>query len=102
VLVIWLVGAVALLTATGMCVVALAQVIQGADVVIPNPLATTCIASLTGLAGLLSPNTGLTASARSARHAAVAGQAAATAVMEHEALHDIAVEADGLSDGKDK
>jgi hypothetical protein len=68
---------------------------QGADVskAIPNPLATTCIAALTGLSGLLVPNTGLTTSGRTARHAQVAGAAAAAAVVEHEQLHDLATEA---------
>lgn len=99
-LVVALVGAVALVTAAGMVVIAIVAALYGNDVPdsIPNPLATTCIASLTGLSGLLTPNTGLTTSARAARHAAVAGQAAAAAVVEHEQLHDLVVEANGLSE----
>lgn len=97
-LVIMLVGSVALVTAVGMVVIASIAVLNGQDVTksIPNPLATTCIAALTGLSGLLVPNTGLTTSGRTARHAAVAGQAAAAAVVEHDQLHDLAVEADQM------
>jgi hypothetical protein len=97
-LVIVLVGGVALITAVGMVLIAAIAVMHGDDVSrsIPNPLATTCIASLTGLSGLLTPNTGLTMSARTARHATLAGQAAATAVVEHEQLHDLATEAEHL------
>lgn len=98
-LVIVLVGSVAILTAFGMVAIAIVAAWQGVDDVagsIPNPLATTCIASLTGLSGLLTPNTGLTSSSRTARNAAVAGQAAATAVVEHEQMHDLAVEAEHL------
>lgn len=97
-LVIVLVGSVAIVTAGGMVIIAVVAAWQGSDVStsIPNPLATTCIASLTGLSGLLTPNTGLTASSRTARHAAIAGQAAASAVVEHEQMHDLAVEADHL------
>lgn len=99
-LVIVLVGGVATITALGMVVIAVVAAFHGADVSnsIPNPLATTCIASLTGLSGLLTPNTGLTTSGRTARHAAVAGQAAAAAVVEHEQMHDLAVEADRLKE----
>lgn len=97
-LVIILVGSVAITTALGMVVIAIVASVQGLDAgnAIPNPLATTCIASLTGLSGLLTPNTGLTTSGRTARHAAVAGQAAATAVIEHDMMHDIQVQADEL------
>lgn len=97
-LVIVLVGAVALICAGGMVIIAIVTAWQGGDVskAIPNPLATACIAALTGLSGLLVPNTGLTTSGRTARHAQVAGAAAAAAVVEHEQLHDLAVEADQL------
>lgn len=97
-LVIWLVGCVALVTAFGMVVIGVAQVVQGQSVDIPSQLVTVCVGALGALGGLLAPNTGLTTSARTARHAAVAGQAAATAVLEHEHMHDIAVEASGLTD----
>lgn len=97
-LVIVLVGGVALVTASGMVLIAAIAVLNGQDVSksIPNPLATTCIAALTGLSGLLVPNTGLTTSGRTARHAQVAGAAAAAAVVEHEQLHDLATEAERL------
>lgn len=97
-LVIVLVGGVALVTASGMVVIAAIAVLNGQDVSrsIPNPLATVCIASLTGLSGLLTPNTGLTISGKTDRHAQVAGAAAAAAVVEHEQLHDLAAEADQL------
>ncbi len=100
-LVIVLVGGVALVTAGGMVLIAVVTAWQGggaADMTkaIPNPLATTCIAALTGLSGLLVPNTGLTTSGRTARAAERAGQAAAAAIVEHEGLHDLAAEADQL------
>lgn len=99
-LVIVLVGAVALTTAGGMVIIAVVAAWNGTDVSrsIPNPLATTCIAALTGLSGLLVPNTGLTSSGRTARHAYQAGHAAAAAVVEHEQLADLASEADRLRD----
>lgn len=86
-LVIGLIGIVLLLTTLTMSVLA----ILGRP--IPQELTTVSISSLTAVAGLLAPNTGLTHTGRQARHAAVAGQAAAQAVMEHEGLHDIAMEA---------
>lgn len=97
-LVIMLVGGVALVTATGMVMIAAIAVWNGQDVSksIPNPLATTCIAALTGLSGLLVPNTGLTTSGRTARHAYQAGAAAAAAVVEHDQLADLASQADQL------
>lgn len=97
-LVIVIVGGVALVTAVGMVLIAIVATWQGQDVskAIPNPLATVCIASLTGLSGLLTPNTGLVGSSRTARHAAVAGQAAAAAVVEHDGLERLSREADDL------
>lgn len=97
-LVIVLVGGVALTTAGGMVIIAIVTAWNGGDVSrsIPNPLATTCIASLTGLSGLLTPNTGLTTSGRTDRRAAVAGQAAATAVVEHEQMRDLARETEHM------
>lgn len=47
---------------------------------IPDALGTLCIASMTALAGLLAPNTGLVAP-RTARRAHEAGEAAAAAVV---------------------
>lgn len=62
---------------------------------IPNVLGTIAVASMTGLTGLLTPNTGLRGSA-SERQAAIAGQAAAAAVAEHHGLSRLAQEADEL------
>jgi len=52
---------------------------------VPDQLGTICIASMTALAGVLAPNTGLLTSGRTARRAEVAGHAAAHAVIEAEA-----------------
>lgn len=97
-LVIGIIGAVLMLGALTMSTLAIVAVWRGHDVTasIPQELTTVTISALTALAGLLTPNTGLTTSARTARHAAVAGQAAAAAVVEHEQLHDLAVEANNL------
>lgn len=99
-LVIWLVGMVAMVAVFGMVVIGITQAFSGRDVEIPSQLVTVCVGALGALGGLLAPNTGLTTSARTARHAAVAGQAAATAVIEHEALHDLSVEAQTLREDK--
>lgn len=97
-LVILLIGSVLIIGTSTMAVLALVAVLNSRDVTaaIPQELSTLTFGSLTALGGLLTPNTGLTSTGRQARHAAVAGQAAATAVMEHEAMHDLAVEADSL------
>lgn len=63
---------------------------------VPDELGTVCIASMTALAGVLAPNTGLLTSGRTARRAEAAGHAAATAVIEadtteHQAELDQAV-----------
>lgn len=97
-LVIWLVGMVALVTGGGMVIIGVTQALRGDSVEIPSQLVTVCVGALGALGGLLAPNTGLTSSARTARHAAVAGQAAAMAVVEHEHLHDMTLEADSLRD----
>lgn len=48
---------------------------------VPEVLNTIAIASLTGLAGVLAPNTGLLSTTRASRRAALAGEAAAVAVI---------------------
>lgn len=98
-LVIWLVGMVALVTAGGMVAIGVAQAFTSQPVEIPSQLVTVCVGALGALGGLLAPNTGLTTSARTARHAAVAGQAAAAAVVEYDGLHDMALEAEHLRNG---
>lgn len=95
-LVIVLVGTVLVSTALGIVALAIIAALRGVDVVVPQELATVCISSLTALGGLLTPNTGLTVGARTARHAAVAGHAAAAAVVEHEGLERLSREADEL------
>lgn len=83
-LVIALIGAVLLLSVSGMIVLAVVALINNGDVegAIPNQLATVSVASMTAMAGLLAPNTGLLTSSKSARRAEAAGHAAATAVIE--------------------
>lgn len=86
-LVIMFVGAVLLLCVLGMIALASIAVWQGHDVgnAIPQELATVAIASMTAMAGLLAPNTGLLSSSRTARRAEAAGHAAASAVIDAEA-----------------
>jgi hypothetical protein len=94
--VILIVGATLLSSTLGMVVLALVAAVNSTKVVIPQELATVAISSLTALGGLLVPHTGLTTSGRTARHAAMAGHAAAAAVVEHEGLVDVAREARDL------
>lgn len=54
---------------------------------IPDELGTVCIASMTALAGLLAPNTGLVSS-RTSRRATEAAHAAAAAVVEVDGAAD--------------
>lgn len=95
-LVIWLVGTVMVSTALGIVLLAIIATVRGVQVEIPQELATVCISSLTALGGLLTPSTGVTSSGRTARHAAMAGQAAAAAVVEHEGFERLAHEAEEL------
>lgn len=90
--VILIVGSTLLSSTLGMVGLALVAAIRNTAAVIPQELATVAISSLTALGGLLVPHTGLATSGRSARHAAMAGHAAAAAVVEHEGLADIARE----------
>lgn len=90
-LVIVFVGSVLLLCTLG--IIALAVV----DQAVPDALGTLSIASMTALAGLLAPNTGLLTNGRAARRAQAAGEAAAAAVVaaEDQAVaddHDQAVQ----------
>ncbi len=94
--VILIVGSTLLTSTLGMVTLALVATYRQSEVVIPQELATVAISSLTALGGLLVPHTGLTGSPRSARQAAVAGQAAAAAVVEHEGLEELAREAHDL------
>lgn len=82
-LVIGFVGSVLMLCTLGIIVLALMAV------PVPDALGTLSIASMTALAGLLAPNTGLT-TARTSRRAETAGQAAAAAVIEHDQAADTA------------
>lgn len=77
-LVIVFVGSVLMLTTLGIITLAIAHV------PVPDALGTLSIASMTALAGLLAPNTGLVSS-RAAKRAEAAGHAAATAVIEADA-----------------
>lgn len=81
-LVIVFVGSVLLLTCVA--ITALAMIARP----VPDALGTLSIASMTALAGLLAPNTGLTTTGRAARRAEAAGHAAATAVIEADATED--------------
>lgn len=85
-LVIAFVGLVLFVATTGIIVLALF------DKAVPDELATVAIASMTGLAGLLTSPTGLLTTGRTARRAAAAGEAAATAVLHSDEL--AAAEAD--------
>jgi hypothetical protein len=76
-LVIVTVGLVLWTSLVGIIVLAVLQV------EIPEALGTLSIASMTALAGLLAPNTGLLTS-KASRRAEAAGQAAAAAVIEAE------------------
>jgi hypothetical protein len=89
-LVIGFVGVVLLTSTVGIIVLALFN----KDV--PDELATVAIASMTGLAGLLTSPTGLLTTGRTARRAAAAGEAAATAIIASDGL--AAAEADELAD----
>lgn len=95
-LVILLVGSVMVSSALGIVTLAVIAAVTKGNVKIPQELATVCISSLTLLGGLLTPNTGLVSGTRTARHAAMAGQAAAAAVVEHEGLERLSREADDL------
>jgi hypothetical protein len=81
-LVIAFIGVVLLTGLVGIIVLAVL------DRPVPDELGTVCIASMTALAGVLAPNTGLMASGRIARHAEEAGQAAAAAVVAVHAEDD--------------
>jgi len=94
--VIGIVGSTLLSSTLGMVALAMIAAINGTSVVIPQELATVAISSLTALGGLLVPHTGLVGSSRTARNAAMAGHAAAAAVVEHEGLADVAREARDL------
>lgn len=63
---------------------------------VPEVLGTVVVSSVTGLLGLLAPNTGLVHTTRTARHVAEAGQAAAAAVLEHDGLREVAAEGERL------
>lgn len=92
VLVVLLVGSVMVSTALGIITVAIVATVRDVPVKIPQELATVCISSLTALGGLLTPSTGMMAGSRAARHAELAGHAAAQAVVEHEGLERVARE----------
>ena len=81
-LVIAFVGVVLLTSTVGIIVLALF------DKSVPDELATVAIASMTGLAGLLTSPTGLLSTGRTARRAAAAGEAAASAVLHSDELAD--------------
>lgn len=72
---------------------------------VPDELGTVCIASMTALAGVLAPNTGLLTHGRTARRAEAAGLAAAAAVVRADETVDKADEdqamrlANGHDDG---
>lgn len=91
-LVIGFVGTVLLTSTVGIIALALF------DKAVPDELATVAIASMTGLAGLLTSPTGLLSTGRTARRAAAAGEAAATAVLHSDELAD--AEAQELRDAK--
>lgn len=88
-LVIMFVGAVLVLCVLGMITLAGIAVAQGANPAdsIPQELATVAIASMTAMAGLLAPNTGILTNSRATRRAEVAGHAAASAVIDAEESH---------------
>lgn len=75
-LVIVFIGGVLSVCVVGMIVLAVL------DRGIPQELATVAVSSMTAMAGLLAPNTGLLTNGRTARRAEAAGHAAATAVIE--------------------
>lgn len=94
-LVIGFVGAVLMVSTLGIITLALF------DKAVPDELATVAIASMTGLAGLLTPNTGLVSTGRTARRAAAAGEAAATAVLAVDGQADAdAAEHDSEDEGR--
>lgn len=91
-LVVSFIGVELLLTVLGIILLA----VLGKPV--PQVLGTVCVGAMTGLAGLLAPNTGLLAGGRSAHNAQMAGSAAAQAVLETGELHRLQREADQLAD----
>lgn len=91
-LVVAFIGAELLLTVLGIVLLALL------DKDVPQVLGTVCVGAMTGLAGLLAPNTGLLAGGRTAHNATLAGNAAAAAVMETDELRKLQRVADELAD----
>lgn len=91
-LVVAFIGTELLLTVLGIIALALL------DKSVPQVLGTVCVGAMTGLAGLLAPNTGLIAGGRSAHNAHMAGSAAAQAVLETDELMRLARMSDELAD----
>lgn len=103
-LVVALIGTVMVVSAAGVLSLALIGAVHScAPIEIPAPLPSLALASMTGLTGLLIPTHGLHGNGRQSETAALAGEAAAHAVMEHRGLTDLTdmtIEADNEQEHK--